>query len=140
VLHEERDALQQSGKAAAQHLQELEDALVAVDQERATAELQNKQLAAAVETAYAECGRLEDVIRAIEEERRVLRLQQAEADRNRKTLVKQLSERDAELAKAISMQDHKVIEHVHVLEKAKVRGPYIRGADVTRHSDSPTRN
>lgn len=120
-LQMERDTAQQTLKSAGLHRQELEDALVAVDQERATSDLQNQQLAQAVETAYAEVTRLEGMMRQNTEEQRALRTQIAEAERVRGTLAKQVADRDAELAKAISLQDHKVIEHVHVLEKAKVR-------------------
>lgn len=97
----------------------MEDATLKIERERSAWVRQVDDLKARLEAESSRRSLLENAGRQMDADLLAHKQAVSEHEKNASALRKELSLRSQELAKAISLQDKTIVEHVHVLEEAK---------------------
>lgn len=113
------EAVQRQLAETATASRQAEDAMREATRDRDAVQRQVEQLKSQLVHEGQQRTDLQRTAQALETEAAQLRRRTAEAERQMGGLHAALQTRDAELAQAISLQDKTIVEHVHVLEKAK---------------------
>lgn len=119
TIRRERDHLEQRASTAQAKLQSLEDRALQAERDRASWEREMTALGDQLEAEVTKRLQLEKSHKAVTSEIDGLQMRLVEQDQYVKGLRRELRDREAELAKSISLQDKTIVEHVHVLEEAK---------------------
>lgn len=115
----QRDALDQQMTSAKSNMQSLEDRALQAERDRSSWQRQMDTLGDQLEKEMTKRMQLEKSHKTIVNDVEGLQMKIVEQDQYIKGLRKELRDREAELAKSISLQDKTIVEHVHVLEEAK---------------------
>ena len=119
TVRRERDHLEQRASTAQAKLQSLEDRALQAERDRASWEREMTALGDQLEAEMMKRIQLEKTHKAVSSEIDGLQMRLVEQDQYVKGLRRELRDKEAELAKSISLQDKTIVEHVHVLEEAK---------------------
>lgn len=119
VASSERDVATRDAALSKRQMLELEDRTLQAERDRASWEQEMDTMGDRLEAEMTKRMQLEKKARTVQNDIDSLQLRIVEQDQYIKGLRSDLVERDAELAKAISLQDKTIVEHVHVLEEAK---------------------
>lgn len=115
----DKDGLEKQLAAANVRFQDMEDATLKIERERSAWARQVDDLKSRLDAESAKRTQLERSNRQLDTDLIAHKQAVGEHEKNAATLRKELNVKSQELAKAISLQDTTIVEHVHVLEEAK---------------------
>lgn len=115
----ERDDLEAQTTRIQQQLQSLEDQTLKAEREKMAVERELDTVGERLEAEMTRRMQLEKSMKTVQNDIESLQMKIIEQDQFIKGLRRELKDKEAELAKSISLQDKTIVEHVHVLEEAK---------------------
>ena len=119
IARKEKNAMEEQNLIALDNLQSLEDKALQAARDRSSWERQMETLGEQLETEINKRVHLEKSAKTVKSENETLQMKIVEQDQYIKGLRRELQDKEAELAKSVSLQDKTIVEHVHVLEEAK---------------------
>ncbi|PLW35689.1 hypothetical protein PCANC_13838 [Puccinia coronata f. sp. avenae] len=115
----EKEGLEKQLSASVLKFQDMEDAMLKIERERSAWNRQVEDLKSKLEVELNKRVELEHENVGLEKNLKVHKDTVSEHEKNSASLRKELTLKNQELHKAISLQDKTIVEHVHVLEEAK---------------------
>lgn len=115
----EKEGLEKQLVASNLKFQDMEDAMLKIERERSAWSRQVEDLRSKLEMESIRRMELEGETSRMEKDLKVHKDAVSEHEKNAAGLRKELTLKNQELHKAISLQDKTIVEHVHVLEEAK---------------------
>ncbi|KAA1065110.1 hypothetical protein PGT21_025068 [Puccinia graminis f. sp. tritici] len=115
----EKEGLEKQLSASVLKFQDMEDAMLKIERERSAWNRQVEDLKSKLEVELTKRVELEHDNSSLEKDLKVHKDTVSEHEKNAAGLRKELTLKNQELHKAISLQDKTIVEHVHVLEEAK---------------------
>lgn len=116
---QEKEGLEKQLSASVLKFQDMEDAMLKIERERSAWSRQVEDLRSKLEAELIKRVQLEHDNLSLEKDLKVHKDTVSEHEKNSASLKKELTLKNQELHKAISLQDKTIVEHVHVLEEAK---------------------
>ncbi|MBW0481798.1 hypothetical protein O181_021513 [Austropuccinia psidii MF-1] len=118
-LTREKESLEKQLVASNLKFQDMEDAMLKIERERSAWSRQVGDLKSKLESELLKRVELETESVSLEKDLKIHKDAVSEHEKNAASLRKELTIKNQELQKAISLQDKTIVEHVHVLEEAK---------------------
>ncbi|KAI7941197.1 hypothetical protein MJO28_013482 [Puccinia striiformis f. sp. tritici] len=115
----EKEGLEKQLSASVLKFQDMEDAMLKIERERSAWSRQVEDLRSKLEVEMTKRVELEHDNSSLEKDLKVHKDTVSDHEKNSASLRKELTLKNQELHKAISLQDKTIVEHVHVLEEAK---------------------
>ncbi|KNF04129.1 hypothetical protein PSTG_02833 [Puccinia striiformis f. sp. tritici PST-78] len=115
----EKEGLEKQLSASVLKFQDMEDAMLKIERERSAWSRQVEDLRSKLEVEMTKRVELEHDNLSLEKDLKVHKDTVSDHEKNSASLRKELTLKNQELHKAISLQDKTIVEHVHVLEEAK---------------------
>jgi len=115
----EKEGLEKQLSASVLKFQDMEDAMLKIERERSAWNRQVQDLKSKLEVELNKRVELEHDNISLEKDLKIHKDTVSEHEKNSASLRKELTLKNQELHKAISLQDKTIVEHVHVLEEAK---------------------